>query len=378
MEVLKYILVLGVLAIAGAYAIFLALVYVGFLFRKRRTTEELRKQNLSVVVAARNEGKNIPALLDALSRQTYAEKFDVIIVDDHSTDNTADAICAFSSDKFSLTYLTARGEGKKAALTEGIEFTSSEIILITDADCMPGPGWVESFGRLFNEQQVEFVAGMVKYQEDSGKLRAVLQTEMIFLQVASAGLYELGVASMCNGASMGFRKHFFEDVRGFSDNNYVSGDDILLLHKAMKRNKNVVRWNYDKTAWVTTRSAETIKDAIKQRLRWLSKFNGFKTVGFMVTGWLFLGVQLLLPAAVLFSLSIKSIDHALTYAAGLKILVELLFLSLTAPYFKEQKTIPVFPLSVILYELISLGAVLGTFTDEVHWKDRKWKRGKMA
>lgn len=363
-----------VIIIAGLYAVFLLAVFIGFGLRNRPAENDVTDLRIAVVVAARNEEKNIIRLLEALAVQSYTHPFDVIVVDDGSDDATFSLAESFRTNRFQLHAIRSNTTGKKAALTTGIEFSTAQIILVTDADCIPGVKWLESFARLFADEKTIFAAGMVKY-EQGRLLRHVLQTEMIFLQVASAGLYEYGKASMCNGASMAFTRDFFMRNNGFTGTDHVSGDDVFLLGKAMKENKHGVKWNYSKDAIVQTAAALTVREAITQRHRWISKFSGYGP-GLLLGGLFFLLVQLLFPAAIVASFSYGTPINPFVYGFAVKILVELLLLSLTAPYFGEQKIIPVFPLSAILYEIISLGAVVQAVRNEVEWKGRKWKQGK--
>ena len=102
------------------------------------------KPSASVVIAARNEEKNIGRLLTALVNQTYSEElFEIIVADDDSTDGTADIVLEFSN-KFNFVKLVKIENReqvkspKKNALAQAIKMAKGEIILSTDADCMVG------------------------------------------------------------------------------------------------------------------------------------------------------------------------------------------------------------------------------------------------
>lgn len=364
-----------VLVLAGIYSLFLLAMYAGYVFRKRDQKRTITAKKMAVVIAVRNEEKNIVALLHALDAQTHTEPFEVIICDDHSEDRTAELIRSYSPTHFQLKWLLSPGEGKKPALTHAIHHANADVILVTDGDCVPGKEWVQSYAELFSATACNFAAGMVQYTDEKRVLRAVLQTEMIFLQMASAGLYGWGRAAMCNGANMAFTKSFFIAANGFSGNAFVSGDDVFLLQKAMRVNPGAVQWNYNRKAVVKTIAASSISEAIAQRHRWISKFRGYGT-GLLLGGLFFVIVQLLLPAAIVATLVYGSAINPFVYGFAFKTAVELLLLSLTAPDFREHKIIPVFPLAVILYDVISLGAALKAVRNEVTWKGRRWTQGK--
>ena len=100
--------------------------------------------NISVIIPARDEEKNIGQLLAALKSQTYpAELYEVIVVDDQSTDKTAEVVKSFAGVKL----ISLKEEGinsyKKKAIEKGIAAASGELIVTTDADCVPGPDWLK-------------------------------------------------------------------------------------------------------------------------------------------------------------------------------------------------------------------------------------------
>ena len=104
----------------------------------------------SVVIAARNEEENLPALLKDLTKQSYPlDKIEVIIVNDRSTDRTRE-ILEEASQKYSFIRVVNINNKskdmtpKKHALNQGINISKGEIIISTDADCRVGKNWVLS------------------------------------------------------------------------------------------------------------------------------------------------------------------------------------------------------------------------------------------
>src|SRR5215216_6048728 len=100
----------------------------------------------SVVVPARNEEENIGHLLKALEEQTYPKEFfEVIIVDDYSTDKTQAAVQLFLNERIHLIQPNADSNqsSKKKALEAGIQKAKGELIVITDADCLPKYQWLQ-------------------------------------------------------------------------------------------------------------------------------------------------------------------------------------------------------------------------------------------
>ena len=106
---------------------------------------------ISIIVPARNEEKNIVALLNAINQQTYpSHLFEVIIVDDHSTDNTANLVSSFNSTNIRLIYLSdyinneSLNAYKKKAIEIGINESRGTLIVTTDADCTMNKNWLKT------------------------------------------------------------------------------------------------------------------------------------------------------------------------------------------------------------------------------------------
>ena len=92
-------------------------------------------QKLSVVIAARNEEENIGNLLSSIAIQTYPQHlFEVVVVDDHSTDNTIAIASRFSFVKIIKLQFDNINSYKKKAIETGIAAASGDLIVITDAD----------------------------------------------------------------------------------------------------------------------------------------------------------------------------------------------------------------------------------------------------
>jgi cellulose synthase/poly-beta-1,6-N-acetylglucosamine synthase-like glycosyltransferase len=372
------VLVLAVTVLAAlAYATLLMVSYFAFLRLKTHTAQATVSRTVAVVVAARNEEQNIPQLLRALEAQQCDFSFELIIVDDASADRTLQLVQAHWPKRFQLRAIRNHGMGKKDALTTGIHSTTAEIILVTDADCVPDARWVQRMSAQFTDEQCCFAAGMIRPEGGDEAVAASLITETIFLQVVSAGMFAMKNPVMCNGASMAFTRKFFTDVQGFTNDVFASGDDVLLLQKAKRYRPACIRWVKDDEAMVQTPVTGSLKEAIVQRHRWLSKLKAYSDPLLQVAGPVFLCMQLLLPLALL-SIPVFGItDNPLWPALIIKIAVELLLLSLAASCFRATSIIILFPASAVVYCIISLGAVFRLIGGDVEWKGRTWKQGKV-
>ena len=184
---------------------------------------------VSVVVAVRNEEENVQTLIRDLSAMAYPrEKFEVIIVNDHSTDATAEK-ARLSLNEFSnarLFDLPDGKQGKKAALQLGIEHARFGVIATTDADCTASKNWLTCLSSYFEWPDTQMLIGAVKLSGGDSFFSKLQVMEFVSLAGSTAASVGLGHPVMCNGANLAFRKEVFAEVGGYEGNLSIpSGDD---------------------------------------------------------------------------------------------------------------------------------------------------------
>jgi cellulose synthase/poly-beta-1,6-N-acetylglucosamine synthase-like glycosyltransferase len=241
---------------------------------------------ISVIVAARNEENNLPALLHSLNNQHYPKSlYEVIIVDDHSTDNTWSILQEAAYPELSLRpiSLSARLDNKgairsfkKKAIETGIQEAKGSLIVTTDADCRFGERWLESIAAFYESTQAKFIAAPVKITARPSLLGIFQSLDFVTLQGITGASVSRRFHSMCNGANLAYEKKAFEEVNGFeSIDNIPSGDDMLLMHKIYKKYPDGVFYLKAKEAIVSTDPAPTWKAFFNQRIRWASKADSY-------------------------------------------------------------------------------------------------------
>jgi len=234
------------------------------------------KSSFSIIIPVRNEEENIPSVLHDLQNQTMDKsKFEVIIVDDFSTDDTSKILqnIAKSSDlNLKILHLSdPQVHGKKNALTRGIAEAGNEIILTTDADCRLGERWIESYIYAFTPE-TQIVAGPVALEGD-GLFSDMQRTEFAGLIGFGGVTLASDNPSMCSGANLAFKKEAFEEVGGYQGNIEIpSGDDEFLLYDIMNKYPKSGRFLKSEYGTVRTRTQPTFKSFRNQRSRWISKW----------------------------------------------------------------------------------------------------------
>lgn len=193
---------------------------------------------ISIVVAARNEAHRLPKLVSSLLRQEYG-KFDIIIVNDRSKDSSQSILEDLASQNAKLkviqvTELPTGWNGKKNALKAGIEASRYDLILLTDADCLPkSDQWICKMANSFTEK-TEIVLGFSPYKNEPGFLNQFIQYETLLtgVQYLSFSLKKQGYMGV--GRNLAYRKNLF-DSNGFSGYEHkTGGDDDLFVNKHAK------------------------------------------------------------------------------------------------------------------------------------------------
>ncbi|MCH7573786.1 MAG: glycosyltransferase [Candidatus Marinimicrobia bacterium] len=234
---------------------------------------------VSVIVAARNEEQKLPGLMEALMAQTYPmDRLEVIVVDDGSTDKTGEVLNDYKKQWPQLQSLrvdvTPRGwSPKKWALSQGVEQANGEIILTTDADCVPGPGWVWELSRPFRASDVAMAFGSAPLiNPAAGWWWKALRLDSNGYDAIIAGWTQQGVALGCLGRNLAFSREAFMKVEGYSGiEHFISGDDDLLMHKMAAAPGYRIVFVTSTRAGVSSPPPQSFREFILQRLRFASK-----------------------------------------------------------------------------------------------------------
>ncbi len=334
---------------------------------------------ISVVVAARNESNTITGLLDALNRQRGAGvQWEVIVADDHSTDDTA-AVCSSFRAHYPLTVVQLRGSGipsgKKSALDEGIRRSKYSVILITDADTRPPEGWIASYRNTFADPVCTFAAGLVRLEGNITGMQAVGVLDFYGLVGAAAGAAGRGWPFMCNGANMGFRKEHYHKSGGMEKHLHLSsGDDVMLLHQFIKRfGASTVRWLVHPSATVETKPPDTFGGLIRQRVRWASKSKGYKNGTSIAVATTVLLANLAVVGATLMALSGVTGWLLAGSLVSLKMVADFPLLLKTTRLFRQTHLMWWYVPSSLLYPWYTTAAGLLSLAWKPVWKGRNIK-----
>lgn len=364
-----------------AYIIFLAYVILILMFtagwvRMRIFCPEQVTSSIfvSLVVAVRNEEKNIPFLFEALKKQTF-RNFEVIITDDHSTDNTVKIIEKSETNNCRILILPDNETGKKAGLKYGISNALGKLIVTTDADCIPGTKWLETIVSFYEKENAEFIIAPVKNKTGNSLLQKLISVDFLALQASGAGASEVQLPFLCNGANLAFTKLLWSKIESESSNLFTSGDDVFLLHAAIKNlPPEKIRFLFSENAIVTTNAPGTITGFFKQRVRWASKTKGYKnnmSVWTSVIVFLLISTLTLLMFASFFSLIFF---YCFLILLLLKTIAEFPLMFFAVKFYKEKGIMKYFFLLQLIYFLYSFIIAVFSIFGKFNWKERTLKK----
>ena len=253
------------------------------------------KTKVTILIAARNEAERIHLTIEDILAQDHPKDLtEIIIVDDHSTDNTSAIISSYADRGVKLLQLNEAeplNSYKKKAIAKAIGISTGELMVCTDADCRMGSRWLSSIVGYYETEHPVMISAPVAYFEDKSLFESLQVVEFSYLIGIGAAFIGHNRASTCNGANFAYRKDVFYEVGGFSGiDDLASGDDELLLQKVAVKYQGRIGFLKLYDGVVYTHAKPNLKEFLQQRRRWASKsvkYKDKKVVAFGVSIWLF-------------------------------------------------------------------------------------------
>lgn len=340
------------------------------------STEPKKLPFVSIVIAARNEAEHITVCLQSAAHQDYPmSRYEIILIDDYSTDATAHHAHRLAEIYSHLIVLSAstppERSSKKAALQQGISRAKGEIILQTDADCSIPPSWIRSMLAYFGPQ-VHFVSGPVLLTHGRSWLERLQSLEFMGLIALGAGNMAAGTPNMCNGANMAFRRQSFLDIGQHTDHIHIaSGDDELLLQKFSRYAPYGIRFAKCQQAIITTPALSNWKSVKAQRIRWVSKARYYSDRSINMVQIFYYLAFLLFPTLLLQTFFHIAYFWAFLSVLGIKCLVDSIILTYSARFFRKLDLLwYLIPLEILYVGYVIWIGIAGNRINTYSWKGR--------
>jgi cellulose synthase/poly-beta-1,6-N-acetylglucosamine synthase-like glycosyltransferase len=377
-----FIIVLGGLTVIYAVAMF------GFRrglrhLRRNRTHNFAEWPSLSIILPARNEELVIERTLRSLFQQDYPGSWEIVVVDDRSTDETPRILRELSAEENRLRILAVRRpfpvSPKKHALALGIAESKGEIIITTDADCTYHPQWLRTLVSHM-EDDVGVVAGLTVFDlpgERAPSWQKIQWLDFVAQQFLAAGAAGAGVPSSCNGSNLAYRRDVYDEISGFgAARAVVSGDDVLFAQRVAKQTTWRVVYATSQTSIVSSLPARTLPEMFQQRLRWASKGHAYRRSMSIFLFGLYAYYLMWMCAPLVVWHSLPWILPLTSVALG-KLIVDYLTLRTGCAIFNQQSLRRYFLPFIVLHTLLTPVFGIAGLLVPYRWKGKQYHTAKL-
>lgn len=371
MTLLLYILT----AIILAYVFSFVFITIGFYKQMHQDkllitkSEELK---ISVVIAVRNEELTIEKCVESIfNQENNRDFFEIIIVDDHSTDNTIEVLLKLTEKYKNVNfYQLSNTYSKKEAVKFGVSLANNKIIATTDSDCILPLNWLKLITNKFNPTTT-FLFGPVVLDDKPTFLNKFQQLDFFAMQGSTFGTSFFNQPILCNAANMAFKKDEYINFNDNNGNKTPSGDDVFLLHQ-FKKNKQIIIAFLNKNFIVQTKAEENFIGFINQRVRWASKskFYAANLLVFLSYLVFFTNVAILfIYYRIIFVEQNRGVYIILLLS---KWVIDFILLFLVTSFFDKRKLMKYFLPTQFLYPFYIIGVGFISQFIKFTWKGRTY------
>ena len=224
-------------------------IFSRFAFHKKKQIIN-NKKPISVVICAKNEYTNLKKNLPLILEQDYPN-FEVVVVNDCSEDDSNFLLKSFSKTYPHLNVVTITKninffKGKKFALAIGIKAAKNELLILTDADCIPKSNqWISEIQKYFSDK-TQIVLGYSGFERKKGLLNKIIRFDTIMSAIQYFSWAMAGKPYMGVGRNLAYNRELFFKVKGFSSHYHIpSGDDDLFINQVATKNNVAIEYSYE-------------------------------------------------------------------------------------------------------------------------------------
>jgi poly-beta-1,6-N-acetyl-D-glucosamine synthase len=341
-------------------ALFLSVIYVVLIFYivhgwNNANESKINKDvaaDLSIIIPVKNESANINKCVGSILQNNFKGNFEIIIVNDHSSDDTIEKASSIQDQRVSI-YSLENTKGKKNAITYGISKSTFDYIIIVDGDCIVPNLWLSYIASSFLQLESDVLVGPVKIISNGSLIDQFECYDTAAMMAITANGIVKNQYFLANGANLAFKKNTFIDIGGYEGNQDIaSGDDVFFVNKAAKKNKKISFLKSDK-ACVMTYAQPNFASLLQQRKRWATKTKSYANATIILIQALVFSINFYILVTLLLG---PFICHCLLCSGiGLlivKLLTDYIFLKKMMGYFNLPHGVLNYLKSALLYPVM--------------------------
>lgn len=338
--------------------------------------------SVSILVCARNEQDSIERTLKSLAAlHTPADRLEVLVVSDNSTDNTNALVSEFIKTHGNFRLLLLDGEpetltGKQAAIDYGMAHATGDIVFWTDADCEMGAEWVNTMLSYFDDK-TGMVYGPIINRAEAGSTPAmIVDYETRIIQEMTCRTLDTGRYQSAMGANIAFRRDLYEKTGGMKAMGYHLLEDVSFGERISKIPGMTIRFCPEKSATIVSHNNLTWREFYAKRKRWF--IGGFdSTVRPFINKSIFGAMAVLL--CFIFLLFEPLLIVSFVVLAGVKIYLDAKYIETLHLVFRPEKTDALLKASALI-TAVQIGFAVPLlfdlfFSEKITWKGRVYRQG---
>lgn len=330
-------------------AIFSRLLY----FREKVGGQPVNEA-VSVIISARNEDYNLQHNLPKILEQNYHD-FEVIVVNHASNDDSAMILMEMQNQYSNLKVITIEQDlnffsGKKFPLSIGIKSAKNDLLLLTDADCIPATeNWIQSMVNAYCVN-TEVVLGYGPYKKEKGLLNTIIRYDTLMIAIQYFSFALVGNPYMGVGRNLSYRKSLFMKNNGFiSHLNIPSGDDDLFIKQVSNKRNTCISVNSN--SFVYSDAKNNFGNWIRQKKRHFSTGSKYSFSVKILLGFFSLS-QVLFYISLILLLALKTLIIPVAILGIITICARVIIQKKAAYKFSERQLLLFSLIGDIFYVLI--------------------------